>query len=158
MGENNSVDWALHIKCPECGSEKYSVIGLKGAVTKSLVGFGQKKGEKPLQIKCVDCKNKYMVTYEVASNDELLEKPATIKITREKKAWGMAVPFYVNINGRNVAAIGNGETIEVPVLTKVNVISALNLNGLQTTKEQYEVTLGEGETKEISFAAKIKLF
>ena len=86
---------------------------------------------------------------------------AVITIQRAYKAWvGRAAVFPVEINGRRVGRLGNGDTIELPVNAGTNHVRVKMFGG----QAMIELDVGTGERVELycdvttSFTQPLRLF
>ena len=86
----------------------------------------------------------------ISENDE--SKTRSAVITREKSFLGVAVPFIVYVNGREICRLKNGESQTVNVPSSSFELSVALNNGFANAKKTVEA----GE-EEISFALKTKM-
>ena len=90
---------------------------------------------------------------EVAADRSLpFSKPATIRITRRKSMLGAVVPYNVFINNKDVGSIKNGGTLEIPVYTSHNVVTASD--GIGTFETNFTVDIEEGGHAEVYVKAR----
>ena len=91
-------------------------------------------------------------TGEEVTTDLSFTKSATIKVIRRKSMLGAVVSYNVYINNRHVGYVKNGGTLEIPVHTSHNVVTASD--GAGYFKTNSTVVLEEGGDAEVYVKAR----
>lgn len=131
------------IKCPDCGSTDFRVLGIKGssAGVAAAIAFGavgnlvmdaNSKGNfelKPVKYQCTACRKKYESLPVECDEDEVLDEPCTINFTRESSIIGCAVTQQVYLNGVKIDNVKNGKTLTFQTFIKHNVIFVTDQTG-----------------------------
>ena len=89
---------------------------------------------------------------EVATDRSSFTTPATIKVIRRKSMLGAVVPYQVYINSKHVGNVKNGGTLEIPVHTSHNVVTASD--GVGFFESSSTVVLEEGGGAEVYVKAR----
>ena len=130
-------------KCPQCGSSEWKVTGLPGAAGRAvLVGlFGlignaiassslkNRKDDDPFICKCDSCGNKWEAIPVNAPEEERLESPCKINVTRPGGFVGAAVGQFAYLNGIRMGILKNGNTMTFETNVKHNLLYFTDLSG-----------------------------
>lgn len=123
-----------NLRCPGCGAEELTIVGVKGVAGKTLAAtlavggiiggaIAAKDTEsKPVEYICDRCRNKFVAPAHEASPDELLSAPCAIHFERVGGFVGAAVPQTVYLNGIRIAVAKNGKTIAFPTNVRYNTL------------------------------------
>lgn len=133
-----------NLKCPACGSAEVMVLGVKGALGKSMatgLAFGaignlvagnsaaKNMATEPIEYKC-GCGNKFQSMPHVAGADEILPQPCTIQFERLSSFVGGAVPQIVYLNGEKMGPVKNGKTLALTTHLRYNTVFVTDQHGL----------------------------
>ena len=89
---------------------------------------------------CTECGTKV--------NKEISTKTVKIKVIREKRTMGFAIPFPVYIDGEKVATLSNGASVEVDSTLGHHLVELVCADG--NVKQEIDLTK-EHESVEIKF-------
>ncbi|GHT10234.1 hypothetical protein FACS189426_10110 [Bacteroidia bacterium] len=133
------------LKCPDCGKNDLIIIGLKGAIGRSIVNvlfFGaigniiagnnaaKNTQTKPVQYQCKSCKHKFYSEPLPASPEEILTEPCIINFKRLGNFVGAALPQFIYLNGTKIGAIKNGNAISFQTNVKHNTLFVMDIHGV----------------------------
>ena len=145
-----------NLKCSQCGSKEYRPKGIQGYNLRSIlhqIGFRffmQTDFTDPVEYKCLKCGKKIIGLPRIAEEDEIIENPCVIKLTRDGSFIGAMVNFTVFLNGKKVAIIGNKQTIEIETYIKNNLLYLLDDSGV-AFKNYFNFEVVSGGTKELNW-------
>ncbi|MDR0835581.1 MAG: DUF805 domain-containing protein [Tannerella sp.] len=141
------------LKCPHCGKDDLTVLGIKGALGKSIattLAFGaignivagknaaKNTETEPMQYKCNSCKQKFSSEPLQASPEEILSAPCTINFKRTSSVVGAAVPYIVYLNGIKIGAVKKGQAISFQTNVKYNTLFVTDHHGVAFKNGNYK--------------------
>jgi hypothetical protein len=112
-------------KCPKCGSAEWRPLALPGYVGRGLLvillgvignaiassALRKKKDNAPFILKCEGCGEKWEAPPAEAAEEEWLESPCGITMSRPGGLVGAAVGQYVFLNGIRMGVLKNGGSL-----------------------------------------------
>jgi ABC-type nickel/cobalt efflux system permease component RcnA len=130
-------------KCPKCGSAEWRPLALPGYMGRAIImvllgiiGNGiassalrKKKDDDPFILKCEGCGEKWEAAPSEAAEEEWLETPCGITISRPGGLVGAAVGQYVFLNGIRVGVLKNGGSLSFQTNVKHNILYCTDLSG-----------------------------
>jgi hypothetical protein len=130
-------------KCPKCGSAEWSPLGLPGyagralmMVLLGLLGNGiassalrRREDNDPFILKCEGCGEKWEAAPSEAAEEEWLEFPCEITISRPTGFVGAAVGQYLFLNGIRIGVLKNGGSLSFQTNVKHNILYGTDLSG-----------------------------
>jgi hypothetical protein len=130
-------------KCPKCGSAKWRLLGLPGYAGRAFMMFlfgvlgngiagsalRRRADNDPFILKCEDCREKWEASPREAGEEEWLESPCKITISRPAGFVGAAVGQYVFLNGIRIGVLKNGGSLSFQTNVKHNILYCTDPSG-----------------------------
>jgi ribosomal protein L34E len=154
-------------KCPQCGSDEWKPAGLPGATGRAVLitflgiignaiassSLKKRKDDDPFVCKCASCGKKWESIPVKAPEEERLESPCSINVTRPGGFVGAAVGQYTYLNGIRIGILKNGNTLSFKTNVKHNLLYFTDLSGT-VYKDFKRFEAEAGKSKNFNFNRK----
>jgi hypothetical protein len=154
-------------KCPECGSKAWKPLGLPGYIGRTcmIAFFGvfgyiiarsslkRRSDNDPFVLKCEGCGTQWESCPIEAPEEERLEFPCTITITRPSDFVGTMVGQYVYLNGIGIGELKKGGSLCFQTNVKHNILFITDLSG-SVFKDYCRFDAESGGSKDFIFNRK----
>jgi hypothetical protein len=115
-----------------------------------VFAFFQTNFNDPIELKYLKCGTKIIASPKEADKDEILENPCIIKLTKEGSFVGTLVDYFIFLNGKKIAKIGNKKTIEIETNIKNNLLFLTDDSGT-AFGDYFNFETVSGSMKELSW-------
>jgi hypothetical protein len=130
-------------KCPQCGSAEWRPIGLPGFFWRGLLmlpfsllglligasAMKRRKDNDPFILKCEGCGKKWKSAPSNATQEECLEFPCDITVSRPKSFVGAAMSYFMFLNGIRMGVLKNGGCLNFQTNVRHNIFYAADVSG-----------------------------